>query len=476
MWTDECSFIHKSQYAIIARVVNKYFLMLLSNRHTIPQILILQHRALRLLVNVVLVLVLITSAYSFLVNSFFTKRYDQQYFELAKQMLAGKLYFSSDPSYSYPYADCTLYEGEYYWPLGVFPALLFIPFVNLFEAGYAQGIASGVLTVVNFYLLFVLGTRFTGSRSKAFYLSIAYIFGSAYFFVAYLSVSWYFAHIVVTTSLLLALTFTFVKARPVVAGLFFTLSFLSRISTFFVVGFFIFNYLGNGTKQSVRNLCKFFIPVFIGITLFFSYNYIRFDNPFDTGYGQQSLFNELEANRKNGLWSLKHFPANIYFFLLKGPEANFFEGTKVVKDIYPNNWGMSIVFTTPILIYLVFLNTRSRVVKASLIGVTPAVLFLLGSFGIGAYQYGYRFALDFQPFLFVILFAVFEKRGFGVMPKIVLIISILFNTYMCFNFDLYDPSREKCTSCTGGIHSFYVPTEGQIMPVVAESFNEEIQV
>jgi hypothetical protein len=356
---------------------------------------------------------------------------EQQFVYLANSFINGKLFFLETPSLS-GWADTSLYNGNYYWPLGIFPAILLIPFALIFKLNFSQGSISIVLNFINFVLLFLLAKRITSNTRMAHFLTFSYMFGTAYLFTGTISFSWYFAHIVVTSCFLFALYFLIVKPKPLLAGMFFTFTFLTRISTSLGILFFIFYYLRVNKKPA--NLSKFLLPVSVGIGVFFLYNYLRFENIFETGYSYQLLPSLLSANREIGMWSLKHFPANLYYFLISPPSPVFIPNTRVITGFVPNHRGMGILFTSPILFFVTRANFKDKLNIGALIGLIPIALFLFGSFGIGYRQYGYRFALDFQPLLYLILCSVFRDKRVTYKLLFFIALSCLFNIFMIISY------------------------------------------
>jgi len=354
---------------------------------------------------------------------------EQQFVYLADSFIKGKLYFMEEPSLS-GWADTSIYKSNYYWPLGIFPTLLLMPWVALFGTGFSQGYLSIVLTLINVKLLYEISKKLTNNKLTSTFLTFAYIFGSAYFMTAFASFSWYFAHVVASCCLISALYFTLVKKQPFLAGCLFTCGFLTRISVSLGIIFFLAYYYYFDRKGLKNKLVSFGIPAVTGILAFLLYNYARFDNILETGYRYQILFTELVGNRKIGLWSLAHFPAHIQLLFFEGPTILYKEATRVMKEIEPNYWGMSFIYTSPVFLYL----SRTRIKnKLNLIAITTATiigLFLFGTFGLGAYQYGYRFALDFQPFLFLPLCNVFKERQIGWKHTIFIVASFFFNLFM----------------------------------------------
>jgi hypothetical protein len=168
--------------------------------------------------------------------------------------------------------------------------------------------------------------------------------------------------------------------------------------------------------------------------VFFVYNYLRFGNVFETGYTYQLIFSELDAVRAQGMWSFKHIPMHLFLIFLKGPNLVMKAGSFMFSKMMPSPLGMSLVFTSPIIFFILLADYKKKINKISLAGALPIALFLIGTYGLGVFQYGYRFAFDFQPFLFVILFQVFKKRKITAPFLVFLALSVIFNIVMMFMF------------------------------------------
>src|SRR5437879_13333529 len=94
------------------------------------------------------------------------------------------------------------------------------------------------------------------------------------------------------------------------------------------------------------------------------------------------------------------------------PVAVFFPGSKILllPFVQEDIWGMSILFTSPILLWGLRAPVKEPLIYLA-IGTSLIMLFaILGYYGIGVRQYGYRYALDFYPFLFLMLAYVCMER------------------------------------------------------------------
>ncbi|MBI3486478.1 hypothetical protein HY025_06120 [Candidatus Daviesbacteria bacterium] len=355
---------------------------------------------------------------------------EQQFIYLAKSFLSGKLYFIQTPG---TWSDTALFKNHYFWPLGPFPAVLLIPFEYLFGLNFRQGYLQFILNIINFILLYKIAQKITSNHMSSLWLSFGFIFSSTYLYIAMIPFSWYFAQIIGTFFILLSILEFLGRRRYLLIGIFIACSTLTRLNLSGVIIFFlIMVILAKNKKHLLLNIILLITPLICSFLLLFFYNYLRFKNIFQPGYSYQILYlKELFKNRDFGLWNLIHIPANIYYLFLKGPDGVFKAGTKVLTLPYikPDPWGMSIFLTSPIFIWIFKAPQRENIVKAATITSLIMLALILGYYGIGVREYGYRYAVDFYPFLFILL--VFSlKNGVSAFFKILSVCSFMFNFYL----------------------------------------------
>jgi hypothetical protein len=351
---------------------------------------------------------------------------EQQFVHLARSFLDGHLYFTSFPG---RWDDTSYYAGHYYWPEGPLPALILLPFVAVFGSAVQQGYFLCAFNLLNLILLYGIALKITMNSGRSRWLSFAYIFGTSYLFIALIPWSWYFAQAVATSFILLALYEFFHERRWWLIGLYTALAIATRVD-FVLAGVFFGLSIGfedEKKSQKMKQLARFFIPVTLSVVLLMAYNFLRFNNIFETGYGLSLLHGKLAANRGYGLWSLVHLPANLYYFFLRGPVGIFIPGTKVLTYPYlrADWWGMSILFTSPILLWVFKAPWKNTVVRLSVLTSLSILVAFLGYCGISLYRY----ALDFYPFLFVALAYACETE-LGTPIKIITLISFFLNYYL----------------------------------------------
>ena len=102
--------------------------------------------------------------------------------------------------------------------------------------------------------------------------------------------------------------------------------------------------------------------------------------------------------RRYGQFHLHYLPKNFWAMWLAGPqwdaELNFWK---------PDSEGMSLLLTTPALIYLARAHQRSWVVVGAWIAFGLLLIPLLLYYNTGWWQFGYRFSLDFMTPVMVLL-------------------------------------------------------------------------
>lgn len=354
--------------------------------------------------------------------------------DLALSFFQGKIYLVEPIRYS-SWQDSAFFNGKYYVYFSPIPTILLLPFVFLLRENASQRILAVFLGIFNFLLLFKIGKSLKLRKNDALWLTLGFIFGSVYLLLNIVNISAYLVQITGFTFLLLSLLEYFTKRRWWLIGIFFSLAGMTRMSLYFTFPFFLINIWKNGKEKRKKNLFYFILPVIFSVLILAFYNFLRFGSLFDTGYRYNTTFPpEIQnAIEKYGLFSFKNIPTNLYFLFYKGPEViKISEKNYLLK--YPflkaSEWGMGIFFTSPFFIYLFFLRLRKNkliipLLSSCFLGILPALTYT----GIGLWQFGYRYALDIYPFIFILLSLSFQK-GMPTLAKFLIVYSIIFNLFL----------------------------------------------
>jgi hypothetical protein len=181
------------------------------------------------------------------------------------------------------------------------------------------------------------------------------------------------------------------------------------------------------SRHRFATAVAFGLPLLAAIAVTGWWDYVRFGSVLETGYGISWIAQPLIVLRDQGLFSTTHVPTNLALFL---------GGGYTVRDAFPwlvpSNEGQSILLTMPALLIAVGVSLRDRtnqVLWASVILTAIPVFLYYG--GGGAATYGYRYAMDFVPFLLALV-AIAVRERFGNLERTLIVLSICFVCYGYF--------------------------------------------
>lgn len=371
----------------------------------------------------------LTYIVAFLFIVFFTTNIfiisEQHFVLLAKSFIKNQL---TIPPTNNNVSDLALYQGKYYWPLGPFPAIIILPFAFIFDH-FLQGYISFPLSILNFYLLYKIARKFQVNHQKSLLLATFFIFGSIYTPLAALPASWYFAQIIACSFLIFAIWEFLNKKRYFVIGVFIALSLATRLNMIFASLFFAYYIFKK--PSLLNNLLKFSIPIIISLFLIGIYNYSRFQNPLENGYNLQLIPQEATDRRAVGLFSIKHIPSNLFFMLIKGPEPVLNTAHELKPPFITfDSYGLSLFIISPILLLLYKTSFKKELILVSTITSLVMLIPVITYYGIGHRQVSFRYALDFFPFIYLILADAVKKTRTKTLYLLVFIgvfISIYFS-------------------------------------------------
>lgn len=355
----------------------------------------------------------------------------QHFIYLSEAFLKGKFYIDKEFPCFY---DVILKNGKIFLPFGPAPAILLMPIVAVFGHSINEVILSVLSTIINALLVYSIVTKLGVRRTiiKIWYI-ILFILGSLYFIYFHWEGPWSVSHAVSVMFLLAAIERSLRRKQEFLAGIFFGAAFLTRTPIIFSLPFFLIVWFSQ--KDSISDYFKriflFFAGIFGPLFFLFWYNFARFGNIFESGYSFASVGAPVfEEARKIGLFSFLHIPKNIYVMLFKGLDAIPNIDSPILESPYISSspWGMSIFLSTPALVYIFSADIKKPLVFASWIAILLVSLPLITYYGIGYAQFGYRYSLDFFPFLFL-LTILGIKDDFTFWPRFLIILGVLINTY-----------------------------------------------
>lgn len=354
------------------------------------------------------------------------------FFYLARNLVQGRLSVDEMPRV---YPDWVPWNGHRYLPFGPLPGVMIIPFLPVLELGLPMRWISHLFTLVNVFVFYrVLGlSGITDERRK--WALLLFFGSSAYFTVGITGMSQGFGHVIAILFLLLAIGEALGKRRVVLIGLFVGLAAATRFTALFALPFFVWLLWRNekidesrpeetrepvGSRKSLTRLASTSALLLAGLAgpvlMLFLYNYLRFGKPLETGYTMSLLgYEVLTQARSMGMFSIIHIPKNLFMMLLQGPIPWPRVDAPVLEFPYlaPTPWGMGMFFTSPALVYAFRAHLKDRFVQACWIAILCVMLPVITYYGVGWVQFGYRYSLDFLPFMLLL-----AARGFpSPMPR-----------------------------------------------------------
>lgn len=362
---------------------------------------------------------------------------DNHFVLLAKQFLKGQV--ELDPV-NLPRGDVAEFFDRRDIYFGPFPSLLILPAVALVGFNFPQQILGPIFLVVAFLAAFFLAGKFKFRLGDSFWLAIFFVFSTVLLAAGVIPISAYLVQVIGAVLLILTLLEYYTKRQPLVVGLLIALAGMTRITLYLALAFFFFEFIFK--RLNLKALILITIPVLLSLFILGAYNYKRFRSPFETGYRYNQTHKNypLNVNLRYGLSSVNYLPTNLYVLFLKGPDP-ILEGGGGFLLKFPyfqtNPWGLAIWFTSPLFLYLLFRLKRDSLTFSTL---TTSLLIALPSltfFSIGYTQFGYRYSLDFLPFIFLLfLHSITPKLNF--LTKLLITVGVIFNAvYLASMWHVY---------------------------------------
>ncbi len=347
------------------------------------------------------------------------------YVRLADAFIHGRLHLNEVVSWM----EKVQFEDKNYIIPPPMPAIIILPAVLIFGQNFNQTLASIFFGSVNVALVYIIARRILNNSKSAIWPTILMGFGTIHWWASADGAVWMFAQILAMTFMLLAVNEALTKKRPFVVGLLIGAAYWCRLPTILSLPFFAIIMWDKWVKRDQNKnpikwiqfspIARFASGIAIFILLNFIYNYARFGSIFDISY---TLMNEAQG-LQHGLLNFKHIPKHLEIIFTGLP---YFSDT--FPYVKPHWWGIAIWFTTPAFIYALFGWKKTKIFISSWLA-TMAIAIILFSWAFTGYaHFGYRYAIDFYTFLFLLTAA-----GMGENPawhaKILIGLSVLVNLW-----------------------------------------------
>lgn len=395
-------------------------------------------------------------------------------------------------------------EGKGYIIPPPWPAIIMLPAVAVWGLGVNQALVSAIVGAVNSSTVFNVTRSLSKKVSTQIWLTVLVAFGTVLWFSAANGAVWFFSHTVAVLFLFLAIYFTMSRKNPLMAGLCLGAAFWTRQPTILTLPFFLImfsdDWLRWDTERPLWQRVNWHPLLMLGCGLgafvlaSFWYNMVRWGTPLDAS--QHHLPERVLAQPwfNHGPFDPRYIPRHVVVF---------FEGAPIVRSEKPyiisNLNGSAIWITTPAFFYALFAgwkNQKAILVGAALLGlgvafvvlramtglwdshwyseqlprhlnilpfyiviamalwfgrkdkfvmacwaaILPTALMLFTFAGTGWAQFGYRFQLDFMPFLFL-LTAYAMGPDLKWHHKAMIVLSVLLNLWAILWVYQFEPHQ-----------------------------------
>lgn len=325
------------------------------------------------------------------------------------------------------------------------PAFLMMPLAAISGYDVNDVVFTLFFAALNVMLMYIvlrklaIGGRSQRSARDNLWLTALFGFGTVHFWCSVLGQVWFTALVVGITFTLLYIYFAIDARRPLLAGLCLAMAFATRTPLVYTaIFFFAFVFFPGGRLlareqfgAAARKLVLFCLPCLVmGVGLLWM-NYVRFES--FTEFGHRYLAaGQLSRIQTYGLFNLHFLSKNLTAMLTLVPRFQL-EAPFVVVSKH----GMSLLLTTPAFIYL--FRPLARTCRAdrfwwALLWATVAVVAVphLLYQNTGYEQFGYRFSMDYLPYLIVLL--AVGRRPLSRAFKLCVLFGIAVNAFGAVTF------------------------------------------
>ena len=320
--------------------------------------------------------------------------------------------------------DSVAFGGRYYLAVGPLQLLPYLPFAFLHVLlGLSRYMIELAVAIPAAWLALPLARAYGARGATAYWIAAFTAFGTLFFFISVFGDFYYLAHAESFLALTLFLLEWAGRRRPALLGSCMAFSFLARPTTVLAAVPFGLVLLWR-RRDAVVAALAFVLPVAVAIGIYGWFNWVRFGSPTEAGYALSYLPQPgIEPRRELGLFSLLQIPENLRLALLALPErlGHF-------PYFTASPYGLSMLLVSPALLASAWAGVRDARARLLWISAGLVAIPVFLYYGGGYVQYGFRYSLDFTPFL-VALVALGSGRWIGRPERALILLSIASVSY-----------------------------------------------
>jgi hypothetical protein len=337
------------------------------------------------------------------------------------------------------YIDALAYRGQHYVIEGPVPALLLLPYVVIAGVTANQTLLSAILCGIAIGAAWELGERLGLERTANVWLTAFLLAGTDLLWCAMLGDVWFIAHVSAAAFTLLALVELCGKRRGWLVALWAVAAAGSRFSLVLAIPVYAALLIAaDPLPQSwrvdsarLRAVLLGFGGVLLGAgALYVAYNFARWGTVADIGY--TTWYHQDSAGSPTGSpFRLQYLGYQLWSFFVQRPDFS-----AAFPWIRPSYSGIALTWTSPALIFA--LSARKprafalAMWAAAILVAVPSFLYYVNGFA----QYGMRHALDFIPFLYVLMVLGARVR-LPLWVKALIVYSCIASSYGVWYWDVF---------------------------------------
>lgn len=367
----------------------------------------------------------IAFALSYSIGDNFDERYFPMFYHQADAFLQGRVDFGGDWT-----QDLIPFNDKIYLAIPPLNAFLILPFVYFFREKFTETWFANILYTVLIIIQFIYVEKFAAHKN-IWRRSLLFIFlalGTMILPCAIIGTSWFNAVIGSCIFLSLAwLTLYYAKNLPqdVLAITFLAIASTGRFHLALLLPIFIIKAWRNRYRGDWKALTALCSPVIMFIVFVLWWNWVRFGNPLSLKYEDLVYADFFRANiQKYGFRNIVYIFPNIYHGIISFPKLipqfPFFN----IDDM-----GNGVLATSPLFIYILTdKHRRSSAQNFAWLCMAIVAVPVFTHCSTGWRQFGYRYFLDFFPFVSFLLLRS-KVNPLRALPLFCIALSIWFNIF-----------------------------------------------
>ncbi|MDQ6944417.1 MAG: hypothetical protein M3169_18110 [Candidatus Eremiobacteraeota bacterium] len=332
--------------------------------------------------------------------------------------------------------DAVLFEGHRYIVNDPVPAVLILPLVMLVGTAANQTLLACLLCGLAIGAAWALLERIGVTNRTTIWLVVFFLAGTDLLWCSMLGDVWFIAQTSAVAFVLLALCELAGKRRGWLVALWTALALGSRFTLVMALPVMLW-WVWNGfleRERRPRSALAFVLALVPFFITWVAYNEARWHVPWDAGHTVFYHQDPFMGAPGGSPFGLANVPVELYSFFVVAPRWH-----SAFPYLEPLAFGTALWFTSPALVFAFLAREPRRLVvslwAATLLVAGPSLLY----YANGGSQFGMRHALDFEPFVLVLMgLAARQSRAqLWRVAQALIVWSVIAGAWGCWYWNTY---------------------------------------